>query len=213
MSHHPPDWFCDSDEVDEKVCNRSTIHLFGHKHRQRISRDVNYIRFSAGAVNPERNEVGWSPAYNLIDVNVVGDGPARKLEIEAHLLQLQSNPERYRPVQNEQGEPVFRHSIAIPGHVRQNIAAAPALAVATVESTATENVEAAMSDEGTRNLIFRFWKLTMSQRREIALELGLIDKEELQLPEPERYGRALLRAGERGLIEQVAQEIARREKP
>jgi hypothetical protein len=32
------------------------------------------------------------------------------------------------------------------------------------------------------------------------------------LPEPERYGRALLRAGERGLLDQVAREIAQRER-
>ena len=69
-----------------------------------------------------------------------------------------------------------------------------------------------MSDEGTRNLVFRFWKLTSSQRREVALKLELIDRSELTLPEPERYGRALLRAGERGLLDQVARAIAQLER-
>ena len=68
-----------------------------------------------------------------------------------------------------------------------------------------------MSDEGTRNLVFRFWSLTVSQRREIALLLGLIDEKELGLPEPERYGRALLRASERGVLDQVAHEVVQRE--
>ncbi len=215
MSHHPPDWFSDQDEVEEKICNRSAIHLFGHKHRQRVSKDDGYIRFSAGAVNPDRNEVGWQPAYNLIKVDVVGEGPARALEIEAHLLQWQANPEQYRPMQTSQRDEVFRHRIPIPGRTRApvTVAAAPTTAPPDPMAEADADVEAAMSDESTRNLVFRFWKLTVSQRRDIALGLGLIDRAEMSLPEPERYGRALLRAGERGLLEQVAREVAKRERP
>lgn len=71
--------------------------------------------------------------------------------------------------------------------------------------------EAAMGDPITRNLVYRFWNLKSSQRREIALTLGLISAEEVQLPEPERYGRALIRASERGLIDLVAREIAKKE--
>lgn len=207
MSHHPPDWFSDQDEVDEKICNRAAIHLFGHKHRNRIIKDDHYVRFSAGAVNPDRGETGWQPAYNLIGVRVVGDGPSRALEIEAHLLEFQENPEQYRPKLNRDGEEVFRQSIAIPGRVR--VPAAVAVPLVTGQAA---DAEAAMSDESTRNLVFRFWKLTLSQRREIALTLGLIDRDELKLPEPERYGRALLRAGERGLLAEVAREVAQRER-
>ena len=212
MCHHPPDWFSDHDEVDEKICNRAAIHLFGHKHRQRLAKDDTYIRFSAGAVNPDRGEIGWQPAYNLIEVRVVGEGADRALEVEARLLQWQANPEQYRPVQTRSGEDVFRHRISIPG---RRVTVMPISATdtpAAPSSSAEADVEASMSDEGTRNLVFRFWGLTMRQRREIALKLALIDREELKLPEPERYGRALLRASERGVLDQVANEVAQREK-
>ena len=69
-----------------------------------------------------------------------------------------------------------------------------------------------MSDETTRNLVYRFWKLTSSQRRDIAMGLGLLEEGEIALPEPERYGRALLRAGERGLIDALGAEIKKRER-
>lgn len=214
MCHHPPDWFSDQDEVDEKIANRSAIHLFGHKHRQRVVKDDSYIRFSAGAVNPDRGEAGWQPAYNLIDVRVTGEGPQRALEVEAHLLQWQVNPEQYRPTLTTQGDAVFRHRIAIPGHTRASVVAAtaPASIVADPPAPTDTDVEAAMSDEGTRNLVFRFWNLTTSQRRDLALKLALIDRKELKLPEPERYGRALIRAGERGVLDQVAREVASRER-
>jgi hypothetical protein len=209
MCHHPPDWFSDQDEVDEKICNRSAIQLFGHKHRQRIAKDDGYVRFSAGAVNPDRGEVGWQPAYNLIDVHVVGEGPDRALVIEANLLQWQANPEQYRPGLTPQGEDVFRHRVMIPGRARAPATTTSPERPATEEAQA--DIEAAMSDESTRNLVFRFWNLTVSQRRDIALKLALIDKTELTLPEPERYGRALLRASKRGVLDQVAREIAQRE--
>ena len=35
LCHHPPDWLMDQDEVDDAICGRAAIHMFGHKHRQR----------------------------------------------------------------------------------------------------------------------------------------------------------------------------------
>lgn len=216
LCHHPPDWFLDHDEVHDDICGRAAIHLFGHKHRQRVTQEVGYIRFAAGAVNPDRNEPGWRPGYNLIRVDVHGAGPDRALDIEAHLLEWQASPEQYRPILTARGDPVLQQRIAIPARV-----AAPARAVDKAEAAiappaappeADADVEAAMGDEGTRNLVFRFWNLTISQRRDIARRLGLIEEDELGLPEPERYGRALRRAGERGLLDQLAREIAELER-
>ncbi len=211
MSHHPPDWFIDQDDVQDAICARGTIQLFGHKHRQRVTQDINYIRFGAGAVNPDRYEAGWQPGYNLIRLEVTGTGPDRALEIEAHLLELQSNPEQYRPALTRQGEAVVRHRIAIPGRIPVGVTVPDVTTINAAEpATAVEadaDVEATMSDESTRNLVFRFWNLTVSQRREITLRLGLIEEDELQLPEPERYGRALLRAGERDQLDALAHEV------
>ena len=69
-----------------------------------------------------------------------------------------------------------------------------------------------MGDATTRNLVFRFWNLTSSQRREITLTLGLISREEIDLPEAERYGRGLILAGQRGKLDELAREVARRER-
>ena len=69
-----------------------------------------------------------------------------------------------------------------------------------------------MGDEDTRDLLFRFWRLASSERRDIATSLSLLEDGEIDLPEPERYGRALIRAGERGIIDKVAAAVARLEK-
>ena len=224
LSHHPPDWLMDQDDADDAICSRAAIHMFGHKHRQRIMREAGYIRFSAGAVNPDRNEPGWCPGYNLIDVHVTGSGRERMLTISAHLRQWQSNPDQFRAVLTEQDEEVFRHSIGFPDSQHADAptdvlvatasaggadTAAPAAIVAAGEPEA--DVEAAMGNPSTRDLVFRFWNLTSSQRREIALRLGLISMDEINLPEPERYGRGLIRAGERKKLDDLAREVARKE--
>src|ERR1700687_5427027 len=68
MCHHPPDWFMDHDDIEDAVRGRAAIHFFGHKQRQRIHTDAGYVRFSSGAVNPDRYEIGWEPGYNLIEL-------------------------------------------------------------------------------------------------------------------------------------------------
>lgn len=212
MSHHPPEWFFDQDDVQDAICARATIQLFGHRHRQRVTQELNYIRFDAGAVNPDRYEPGWHPGYNLIHLEVTGTGRDRALNIEAHLLEWQSNPEQYRSVLTRQGEPVWQQRIAIPGRIPADVTVPDVTMVTAAEAEAAveadDDVEATMSDEITRNLISRFWGLTISQRREIALRLELIEEDELQLLEPERYGRAILRAGERGQLDALAREVA-----
>lgn len=124
---------------------------------------------------------------------------------------------------------MFRHTIRFPGQERraapakslaiapttgaaEDIAAAPTEAVAVTGREQDSDAEAAMGNASTRNLVFRFWNLTNSQRREITLRLGLISENELRVPEPERYGRALIRAGEQGKIDELAREIAQKER-
>ena len=217
ICHHPPDWFMDHDDIDDAICGRAAIHLFGHKHRQRHTKDDRYIRFSAAAVNPDRSELGWKPGYNLIEINVDGDGKERALVIGAHLLDWQDQPERFRAVLTPNDEAVFRHIIAIPGNAKKSTIPSvdcESVVVAIVPilpELVRASVEGKMNDESTRHIVFRFWQLKMNERREIALALNLITDAELRLPEAERYGRAFARAKERGLVDRLAREISQRE--
>jgi predicted MPP superfamily phosphohydrolase len=221
MCHHPPDWFMDRDDIEDAVSGRAAIQLFGHRHRQRLLRDPSYIRFSAAAVNPDRHEPGWEPGYNVIRLTTSQGNGERFLDIEAHLRVWQTNPDMFRAKMASQNDEVFRHQLRIYG-----VAPSQGNGVACVgvgqpspetgavmdECAAAPVVEATMSDERTRNLVLRFWELASSERREIATELGLLENEEIRLPEAERYGRALTRAGERGLLDEIADEIEKREK-
>jgi predicted phosphodiesterase len=210
MCHHPPDWFIDCDDIVDAISGRAAVHVFGHKHRQRIQRDPRYIVFSAGAVNPDRNEKGWEPGYNLFSLTLGQADKGHHLDVEAHLLCWQTNPDQYRPKQDQDGQEVFRHRIALQNIIA--VAGAPCKGSAAAAVAAPVDAEAAMGDERTRNIVLRFWSLASSQRREISQKLDLLEEGEMDLLEPERYGRALMRAGERKLLGNLADEIERMEK-
>lgn len=215
IAHHPPDWCMDHDEIEQDLNDRAAIHLFGHKHRQMAVLADRHIRIGAAAVNPDRYEAGFEPGYNLIDLAVIGEGKDRLLDVQVHMRHLQRNPEQYRPRLNGNDQ-IFRRQISIPG--RQSKAVTPHAAIddstslrgsGFVAKVSTQSdVEIAMSDESARNLVYRFWRLTISQRREIAKKLGILEAGEMSLPEPERYGRALQRVGERNLLDKLAIEVA-----
>jgi len=209
MCHHPPDWFKDNDAVADAIEARASIHVFGHKHRQRIARDAQYIRFSAGAVNPDRYEAGWEPGYNLFRLTLGKAGANHYLDIEAHVMSWQTNPDRFRPKQDEQGREVFLHRIMLRNIRPQNAVAE--VAEVPIPVVPPFDAEAAMGEERTRNIVLRFWSLASSQRREISERLHLLEDGEMTLPEAERYGRVLIRAGKRNQLNELAGEIERME--
>jgi predicted MPP superfamily phosphohydrolase len=220
LIHHPIDWLSDGDAVDDALTSRAAFHLFGHKHRQRAVM-AEYVRIGAAAVNPSRNEQPYQPGYNLIDLKVQGQGRERHIHVDLRQRRLQDNPERFIAITNGQGGDVFSTKIPVPEEKPLPvIGGAPSGTVAVAAKTwdgpaievAVQDAEAAMGEPDTRDLLYRFWRLTSAQRRNIAQNLGLLEQGDMRLPEPERYGRALIRAGERNLINDVAAAVAKLEK-
>lgn len=220
MCHHPPEWFIDYDAIDEALRDRVAIHLFGHKHRQRATKDDRCVGFSASAVNPDLYEPRWEPGYNLINLTVNYKEGRYFLEIEAHVMIWQNSPGLFRLKEYQGGDTVFRHKISVgePPAARKLTSQKDQLDNNLKKETtgghgegivtSPVETEGEMGDEGTDNLVFRFWELSSSERREITHRLGLIDETDMRLPEPERYGRAFIRAKKRGLVERLADEIA-----
>lgn len=217
LVHHPLDWLSDGEDVDDVLTNRAAFHLFGHKHKQRAVLADTYVRIGAGAVNPSRGEQPYQPGYNLIDLEVAGEGAARHIRVELHQRRLQEAPEIFVAITNNRGEPVFHTNIPIPVEADLPVIGVPnaipevAVVGEVIEAAAVPDAEAAMGEADTRDLLYRFWRLTSGQRRNIAQDLGLLEEGEMLLPEPERYGRALIRAGERKQIDDVAAAVAKLE--
>ncbi|MFL9499136.1 hypothetical protein DNX69_06555 [Rhodopseudomonas palustris] len=211
MCHHPTDWLIDGDEVENALERRATFQLFGHKHKQKVHREADFVRWGAGAVNPSRSEKQYEPGYNLVRIDLIGSGRERRLSIETHQFTYQSNPERFRPILTSSGDDVFRHTIPFAEDIVASTGTVGSHAPPDPPIDASADPEAAMGAEVNRNIVGRFWDLASSDRRTIALELGLISREEVALPEPERYGKALIRAKERDLLDRLAELISEKE--
>jgi predicted phosphodiesterase len=221
LCHHPIDWLEDGEAVDDALNARAAFHVFGHKHKQRLQMDPSYVRFAAAAVNPSRAEQPYNPGYNLIRLQVAGDGVERRVNVEVYQRRMQDNPERFVPIQTNQGHDVFTSSILIPEEAGIPAPARSPVRVAVPadelrgQSTGTlviQDAEATMGEEDTRDLLYRFWSLSSSQRRDIATSLDLLKEGEMKLPEPERYGRVLIRAAQLNIMDKIAAEVAKLER-
>lgn len=216
MSHHPPRWFLDEHAVDDAVNDRAPLQFFGHEHRQRCIPTDGYMRFSAGAVNPERHEPDWKPGYNVIDIEVIGTGKDRVVRVRAHVRQLQKNPERFIALTTKQGQDVWTQNILFPSHATHVVRPAeaqpaPAAIAAPAAHAASVHIatpaEVSMSSPSTKGLVFRFWNLPDSQKREIMFKLKLITQADLALSDEELYDRGLRLAAKEGLLEALAREV------
>lgn len=221
LCHHPIDWLEDGEAVEDALNARAAFHVFGHKHKQRLQMDPSYVRFAAAAVNPSRAELPYNPGYNLIRLQVAGAGGERRVDVEVYQRRMQDNPERFIAIQNHQGRDFFTSSILVPEEVGIPAPAnGPINAAAPADEShehstsaqAIQDAEATMGEEDTRDLLYRFWNLSSSQRRDIVTSLNLLEDGEMKLPEPERYGRALIRAAHLNIMDKIAAEVAKLER-
>lgn len=215
FAHHPPEWCEDCDDLTDAIESRASLHIFGHRHRQRVHQALKFARLSAGAVNPDRHEYGFEPGYNLLDVSVEMRDSLKQLVLKAYARRWQE-PNMFVPRFAEPGQEFYEQRIPVRSSgVRNSNLSLPKEAVGDDEPVAPVidgfEVELEMSEKSARVYIFRFWQLRTSQRKEICELLGVYDPEDVVLPEPERFSRALERIGSQNLIDRLGEEIARQE--
>lgn len=215
MAHHPPHWFIDHEEVEDAVNGKAPLQFFGHAHRQRCTQTPSYVRFCAGALHPDRGERDYRPGYNLIDLEVIGAAQHRVVRVQAHVRQWQQNPDRFIAVQTAQGQDVWESKILFPSHATRVANTAEACQAAAADSSAVpagpqpmaSPEEVAMSSPSTKDLVFRFFSLEDSKKRDLLLKLELITEDDLKLSDEELYNGALRLAAQRSLLKNLAYEI------
>jgi hypothetical protein len=212
LCHHPFTWLRNGNVLKDHLNDVARIQLFGHDHTNRIELNRDFIRISASAAHPDRTEHGWEPGYNLIELEVNNTGSSRELSIAAHVRIWQSNPGQFRPKMDSKKD-VFQYKIDLDDW--------SVLPVETELVTNTNNptlfepispipeLHTLESDpmDTLRNISVRFYKLTLSQKSAIAGKLELLEEEDLNQPDFERFRRVFLRARDRGLIEALDKEV------
>ncbi len=206
LMHHPHEWFSDGEDIEDALSNNTKLQLLGHKHKQRILQTDNYVKLSAGAVNPDRNEKNWEPGYNFIELLLSEEDSQSVITIKTHLRNWQSSPDRFVARQDKDGSDVFVKKMIL-GPSGTNVQR-DRIDTTDIEKADRNNVEGHnMSTDSNKSLVYRFWDLASSERREIANKLGLLSERELGLPEVERYKRAFKHAKDRDKVQELNDAI------
>nr|WP_246395339.1 metallophosphoesterase [Afipia massiliensis] len=211
MCHHPYNWLRQGDVLRDFLNDVARIHLFGHEHTNRIEMGQDWVRIAASAAHPDRTEPGWEPGYNLIELSVDGQDGERKLNIRSHVRVWQQRPGEFR-AKTHRGSDFFGQSIRLDAWTSPQPSQAPAAPTApSVAVAADEPIkpEAARSDpmDTLRDISVRFFKLTLSQKSAIAGKLNLLEEEDANQPDFERFRRVFVRARDRGLVGDLDREI------
>jgi predicted phosphodiesterase len=214
-AHHHLNWIRQSQaqELEDHLNDVAPVQIFGHVHTNRIQREVEYMRLTASAANPDRTEAHWEPGYNLLELNVEGGGNARHLNLRAHVRVWQTAPGGFQSKKNRDSD-VWEHSI--------KLEAWTPVATGTVVSGGTpttdgvtgvsDGVFGTLPQEGSamnklRDLGLRFYRLSFSRKSEIAGRLGLLEEEDMKQPDYERFRRVFERAHQRGMLDVLANAV------
>jgi hypothetical protein len=206
LCHHPYPWLANGESFADHLATVSPLHLFGHVHTNRIELNRDFVRVSASAAHPDRQERGWEPGYNFIELALAGTKDAPKLKVQVHVRIWQDRPDQFRAKEDRNRSDVFEQEIALDAWRRSELAAS---VIDTAQPTAQPKISSPSEDnmESLRSLSIRFFGLTASQRSLVAGKLDLVDEQDKDLPEFERTRKILLRAKDKSLLATLASEM------
>lgn len=209
VAHHHLSWLRQQQELADHLNDVAPIQIFGHIHTNRIEMNVDYMRLTASAAHPDRNEFSWEPGYNLIEVEVEGGPDDRKLHLRTHVRIWRAAPGGFQ-VKMYKNSDVWEHRIALE-HWQQARNGGSAHAILANEPcgdgdpTAPDEGGSAMNT--LRDLGLRFYRLSFSKKSEIAGRLSLLEDDDMAQPDFERFRRVFLRANDRGMLQQLSDAV------
>jgi hypothetical protein len=209
LVHHPPEWLRDGSLLKDHLNAVARIHLFGHEHVGRIEQSPEFLRLRAGAAHPDRNEPGWEPGYNVIELAVDGSDEDRELAVKVHVRVWRPAVGRFQAqipargtfyaqkIKLDAWKPVGEHHSPTQStdHTVSAVVLPPEIAPSVADMT------------NLREIGIRFYALTFSKKSEIAGALGLLDDADVNQPDYERFRRVFMRAHERGQLNELSSAI------
>jgi len=190
MAHHPIGWMSDAEEVRNRLEGEPALLLFGHEHKQGVNHNVgNALTVCAGAVNPDRRELGWRPGYNLLEFEVIG----QDVKARIHQFKWDYEPNGFNRKLGRDGEEYIDHTFIDVGEC--SVKSAPTLGSSreTVDDAEAESEqkpvswELVMTQLQAKQLIYKFWKLRRSRRKSVMVAMGLLEIDTPVVNEPDVY--------------------------
>ena len=143
---------------------------------------------------------------------MLGLGGNRRLEIRAHVRVWQQRPGEFRPKTDRRAN-VFKQIIRLeawtaPAATEPQTAPTELLNTLVAGPPSTQEPARSDSMDTLRDISVRFFKLTLSQKSAIAGKLNLLEEEDANQPDFERFRRVFVRARDRGLVTDLDREVS-----
>lgn len=218
LCHHPPDWLQDQDTVVSHLESKVRMQLFGHKHSQRVQEINKTLRVTAGAMHPERDESGWEPMYNVIEISRLDDQrlgvrlfQQRWHKNNHHFLADQdrhTNQPHHDYVWQDCPRPAHKelHAVRVP----MVTAADSARSAVVAEQTTAKDTDAMPPPNHERRLTFRFLTLPFRHQIAIANSLNVLTDDDRALNDEALFRELFKRAAAKGLLGKLWEETEKR---
>lgn len=220
LCHHPPDWLRDHDAVEDHLKSKVHIQLFGHKHSQRIDEINGKVRLVAGAMHPERNEGGWLPTYNFLEISRRDPDRIGLRVYQRQWNQPDTNFVAWRDPNNGKDhrefffsglpEPTKTAPHSVVPHQAGGAAVATSAPSRVVATTATEKDDAMQPANHERRLTYRFLTLPFRHQIAIADSLSVLTDEDRALNDEALFHVLFGRAAANGLLAKLWDETEKR---
>ena len=206
VTHHHLSWLRQARALEDHLNTVAPVQIFGHVHINRIERNRDYLRLTASAANPDRREPGWEPGYNFIKLHVEGGPESRVLHSQSHVRVWQTAPTGFYPKMDEDSL-FFEHTIMLEDWYPPALRIVPENDLSSHSELRAILGEQDEAIDNMRELALRFYRLAFSQKLEIAGRLELLEEEDMQLPDFERFRRIFIRASSREIVGQLADAV------
>jgi predicted phosphodiesterase len=210
LCHHPPDWLRDHDAVEDHLKSKVHIQLFGHKHSQRIDEINGKVRLVAGATHPERNEGGWLPTYNFLEISRRDSDRIGLRVYQRQWNQPDTNFVPWRDPNNGKDyreffwsgfpEPTKTEPHGVVPHEAGGAAVAAPAPSPVVATMVTEKDDAMPPPNYERRLVYRFLTLPFRDQITVAKNLDVLTGADRALSDEALFRVLFKRAAEKGLL-------------
>lgn len=207
MCHHPFNWLRNAKEFQGRIEEVSLIHLFGHEHNFRVDNHRDFTRIRAGALQPARDEAGWQPGYNIIDVAVANDGGKRFLDVTIWVRYWQDGRFIAVPDRKSRDPWFIRHELENWTPPKPAVVSSAVVTSALVSDMATEIPKTYAPPLSIRTVALKILGLREYDQRKIITELNLHKDGDQKLLDFEFALAAVRRADERGELQRLNDAI------
>jgi hypothetical protein len=190
--------------AEDLFVKRARLQLFGHKHRQRLTRIEDGVRVSAGAMQPDVREPHWQPRYNFIQISIVKNGEERSMLVRIHPRVFREDAGGRFMAETQENGDEFREFILPLPEWRSPKAVEKRPAV-SVGAPAAVSVEAQRGPNmmSARKLTYKFLSLPHHRQLAIAQQLGLVRDEDEGARDNELYRRYFNRDQQENKLEEL----------